>query len=179
MYAHRPVTVSEEEFLALPESMDHVELLDGEVIMAPAPSFLHQEILRRLVQRLSEWADRQPTPVTVGQNPLDIRFAPDRILQPDAFVILDKVNFRHRGPLDRVPDLCIEVRSPNDHGYDRVTKRLVYAEAGVREYWVVHLNGAMERWQGPGLEGTDLVGDHLTSPLLPGFTLDVRALFPE
>lgn len=176
---HHPVTVSEEEFLALPETMLKVELLDGEVIMAPAPSVLHQEILRRLVLELGLWARQQRDPVFVGQNPVDIRFGPDRILQPDAFVILGAVNLRHKGPLTRIPDLCIEVRSPNDRGYDRVTKRLLYAEAGVREYWVLHLDGAMERWWGAGLSDGEQVGDSLTTAVLPGFALDVRALFPD
>ena len=176
MLAHRTATVSEEEFLALPETMTKVELLDGEVIMAPAPSLLHQHVLRRIVRRLEDWAEAQPDPVFVGQNPVDIRFAPNRILQPDAFVILGEVDLHHRGPLTRIPDLCIEVRSPNDHGYDRVTKRLLYAEAGVREYWVAHLDGAMERWWGEGLADAEQVGDTLTTPLLPGFTLDVRSL---
>lgn len=179
MHAHRPVMVSEEEFLALPESVLKVELLDGEVIMAPSPSFLHQEIVRRLVLNLSAWADHQPAPVTVGLSPMDVRFAANRILQPDVFLILDQVDFHVDGPLTRIPDLCVEVRSPNDRGYDRVTKRLLYADAGVREYWVVHLDGAIERWWGEGLESAEPVGDQLTTPLLPGFTLDVRALFPK
>jgi Uma2 family endonuclease len=90
-----------------------------------------------------------------------------------------EVERNQRGPLTRIPDLCVEVRSPNDRGYDRVTKRLLYADAGVREYWVVHLDGALERWWGEGLESAEQVGDQLTTPLLPGLTLDVRALSPK
>jgi Uma2 family endonuclease len=73
--------VSEEEFLSLPESMDKVELLDGEVIVPPAPSFRHQEILGRLCAALRVWAQTYAAPITVGQSPLDVRFAANRILQ--------------------------------------------------------------------------------------------------
>src|SRR5688500_11006177 len=80
-----PRLVSEAEFLALPESMDKVELLDGEVVAPPAPSFGHQETQGRLIQALRNWAQAQPGPVVVGNAPFDIHFGPGRILQPDVF----------------------------------------------------------------------------------------------
>ena len=82
MHASARTLVSESEFLALPESHDKVELIDGEVIVSPSPTFWHQEVLRRLVHRLSRWADGRPD-VTIGQSPLDVRFGRDRILQPE------------------------------------------------------------------------------------------------
>jgi Uma2 family endonuclease len=86
----RPHTfVSEAEFLSLPETLDKVELIDGEIIVSPSPTFWHQELLRRIVYALGSWAGGQPGPVTVGQAPLDIRFGSGRILQPDAFVLFE------------------------------------------------------------------------------------------
>jgi len=49
--------VSEAEFLALPESMDKVELVDGEVVVAPAPSVKHQEILGRILFAFRLWVN--------------------------------------------------------------------------------------------------------------------------
>lgn len=71
----RPALVTEEEFLALPETMDRVELLDGEVIVAPFPNAWHQEILGRLVLALRTWAASHGGPAFVGMAPLDVRFA--------------------------------------------------------------------------------------------------------
>ena len=176
MQAHRRALVSEAEFLALPESTERVELLDGEVIVSPSPSFWHQEILRRIVFSLGQWAVRQTHPVTVGQSPLDVRFGPDRILQPDAFVILDAVAADHAGPIARIPDLCVEVLSTG-RLYDRVTKRFIYAQAGVREYWVVEPAGVVERFAGPELTQIEEVRARLTSPVLAGYELDLDALF--
>ena len=178
MQAARAALVSEEEFLALPESMNRVELLDGEVIVAPALTYWHQETLRRIVLALGVWARTYEGPITIGQSPVDIRFRPGRILQPDAFVHLARIPRDHKGPIDRVPEICIEVLSL-DRVYDRVTKRLVYAEAGVREYWVVDPAEVVEAWRGDGLAHAEHLRDRLTSPLLPVFELDLRALFAE
>jgi Uma2 family endonuclease len=170
--------VTEDEFLRLPESMAKVELVDGEVVVSPSPDFWHQELLRRVVVALSAWADRQKHPVTVGQAPLDVRFARGRILQPDAFVLFGAVAPSHEGPIDRVPELCIEVVS-SDRVHDRVTKRMIYAGSGVREYWIVEPAGIVERWTGPGLTRAEEVRGRLATPLLRGFRLDVKRLFAK
>ena len=171
-----PDRTSEADFLSWPESMSKLELLDGDVIASPAPRYGHQEVLRRIVLALDLWARGRG--VTVGLSPCDIRFRPGRILQPDAFVILDRIPLATTGPLARIPELCIEVLS-RDATYDRVTKRLVYAAAGVREFWAVDLAGHVERWTGEGLVEAETITDVLRTPILDGFELDVPALFAE
>jgi Uma2 family endonuclease len=176
MQAHVRTLVSEAEFLALPESTDKIELLDGEVIVSPSPTFWHQEVLRRIVLSLGQWATQRGARVTIGQAPLDVRFQQGRILQPDAFVILDVVPRDQSGPLARVPEICIEVLS-TDRVYDRVTKRMIYAQAGVQEYWVVEPAGLIERFSGPNLAQIEELRGHLTTPLLVGYDLDLDDLF--
>jgi Uma2 family endonuclease len=168
--------VSEAEFLSWPESTGRIELIDGLVVRRPAASFGHQKVLMRLVRRLEDWADGRP--VTVGQSPCDVRFGNNRILQPDAFVIFEPTRLSHRGPITRIPELCIEVLS-QDERYDRVTKRRIYAEAGVRELWLVDIAGVVERWTGEGLESMETIATTLRTPLLDGFELDVQALVAE
>jgi Uma2 family endonuclease len=169
--------VSEAEFLSLPESLERNELIDGEVIVSPSPKFWHQEILGRVVLALRNWAADRPA-VTVAQAPLDVRFGPNRILQPDAMVFLARIDRNQEGPIDRVPEICIEVLSSN-RAYDRLTKRFVYAEAGVSEYWMADPGGVIERRSGPGLSSSELVDDRLSSALLPGFELNVGKLFAD
>jgi Uma2 family endonuclease len=168
--------MSEAEFLRLPESMNKVELLDGEVVVAPSPTYRHQAILTRIVLALQVWAEKQKRPVTVCQSPLDVRFGAGRILQPDAFVLFGRVPLAHRGPINRIPRLCVEVLS-DERVHDRVTKRLLYAAAGVQELWIVDPAGSVERWTGKGLARNELVKRRLTTPLLPGFALEPRRLF--
>lgn len=166
--------VTEAEFLSLPETTERVELVDGEVLVSPSPSFWHQEILARIVHALRDWAAARPD-VSVAQAPLDVRFGVARILQPDAMVFLRRL-VDQEGPLDSIPELCIEVLSRN-RAYDRITKRFLYAEAGVREYWIVDPAGLVERRTGDGLSQAEEVTRTLDSALLPGFSLDLSAVF--
>lgn len=107
---------------------------------------------------------------------MDVRFAPGRILQPDAMVFLATLDRQVAQPLDRIPEICIEVLS-SARTYDRVTKRFLYAEAEVVEYWIVDPSGVVEQRSGPGLARGEDRERRLESPLLPGFLLDVGALF--
>lgn len=175
MHVARPTLVTEEEFLALPETLDKVELIDGEVFVAPSPTYGHQWIVRKILVALSVWADGRKEPFTVGQAPSDIRFAHGRILQPDVYVVHGHVPLDTQGPLDVIPFLCVEVLS-KDRRHDRVTKRFVYAAAGVAEYWVVEQQGLVERWTGDDLDIAEEVTGVLTSKHLPGFSLDLATL---
>lgn len=172
----RPALVTEEEFLALPESMERIELLDGEVIVSPSPSPWHQELLGRIVGSLRGWAARQERPVFVGLAPLDVRFGSGRILQPGVFVVLAPVSFDDQGPLDRVPEICVEILSTN-RSFDRLTKRVVYASSGVQELWLVEPGGLIERRHGRGLNEAEELTETLRTPLLARYELDVAGLF--
>ncbi|MDP2314423.1 MAG: Uma2 family endonuclease [Pseudomonadota bacterium] len=167
--------VTEEEFFELPESHDHIELLDGEVILAPAPTSAHQILVHYLSIELGLWA-RQHRPAFVGLSPFDVRIAPGRVVQPDLFVLLDGLPSQ-QGVFHGVPGLTIEVLS-DDRRYDRLAKRLVYAEAGVKEYWIVDRRRRLIEVV-RGLETVAEIEDRLASELLPGFTLDVKALFED
>ena len=172
----RTSLVTEAEFLSLPESLDKIELIDGEVILSPSPTAAHQLAVQTILVGLVEWARRQPGPVTVGQAPWDVRFGDGRILQPDLFVVLDRVSREQAGPLDRVPELCVEVLSGN-RAHDRLTKRFIYGQSGVQEYWIIDTAGSVERWIGDGLSRREEIAGVLRTPLLPGFSLDVERLW--
>src|SRR5215475_5823422 len=75
----RPWT--EDEYLALGETLDRVELLDGDLHMSPAPTRRHQRISRRLANAL-EAADPD-LDVDVEVN---VRLRPGTIVVPDIVV---------------------------------------------------------------------------------------------
>ena len=171
--------MTEAEFLALPETMTKTELFDGELVCEPSPGFGHQDLVGRLLFLMSSWAAGRVPPVQICLSPLDVRLAPGRILQPDLFLYLEPLARPVSMPITRVPDLCIEVVSRR-RLYDRVTKRLAYAEAGVREYWtVVPALGFVERWTGPALATREECRVALTTTLLPDLTLDVAAILAD
>lgn len=62
--------MSEAEFRRIPESTAKIELLDGELVVSPRPTYWNQEIVGRLIVALRTWAAAQSRPVTVGHAPL-------------------------------------------------------------------------------------------------------------
>lgn len=171
--------VTEEEFLDQPESTERVELIDGEIYVAPSATYVHQLICREVTYQLEVWLRARPEPQpVVCQAPCDIRFGRDRILQPDVFVFIDSRPGTDEMPLRAIPDLCIEVLSQK-RTYDRITKRAIYAEAGVRELWTIDPRGFVERWSGPHLDERLSCIETLTTPLLPDFVLNISAVFPQ
>lgn len=80
-------------------------------------------------------------------------------------------------PVRAVPDLVVEVLCGN-RLHDRVTKRLLYADAGVLEYWMVDLaERHVEVGLGPGLRTVRLERGLLTSPHIDGFSLELAPVF--
>lgn len=174
-----------EELVAeMPETNQPCELWDGELIMSPAPSFYHQEITLRFYRQLYEWVSRRKLGKAVA-GPIDMVLSPHRVTQPDvAFIAQDRLGIITRtinGPVD----LAAEIISLGDRNRDRIEKRDLYEQYGVREYWlidpeaqtveVLHLEGG--RYQ-LFMRGTP--GQIAASKLLPGFETQVAALFrPE
>lgn len=172
-----PTPTTELEFLSLPKSNQRIELVDGEVIAAPSPTLRHQELLGRVYESLRAWARAGAVDTTVVQAPLDVRFAPGRILQPDVMVFLPALPADIELPVSRVPSLVIEVVSSN-RIYDRVAKRAIYGNAGTQEYWLVDsLNNYVEVCCAEGLLTSRIETGQLRTSVLPGFTLDLVALF--
>lgn len=100
--------------------------------MTPAPEPAHQRVSRRLFRLLE---DACPEGHEVFYAPIDYdlpgghRVEPDLVIAPDASVG-DK---RLSGPVL----LLVEIVSPGSEVHDTVTKREVYARAGVPAYWIV------------------------------------------
>jgi Uma2 family endonuclease len=70
--------------------------------------------------------------------PLDVFFQGADPVQPDIVVLLPESAAVGAGRgVEGVPDFLIEVLSPSNRGHGLLTKRALYARAGVREYWIV------------------------------------------
>jgi Uma2 family endonuclease len=104
------------------ESNRPCELWDGELIMSPAPSFYHQEIVLRFSNQLYDWVFKHKRAKVVS-GPIDMVPSPHRVMQPD-------VVFNSRDRLDIIAktingpvDLVTEVISLGDRNRDRIEKR--------------------------------------------------------
>jgi Uma2 family endonuclease len=167
------------ELLALPDDGLRHELLDGEHVVTPAPTRIHQRALAELYYALrQELATRAD--VETLFSPADIQLGPRTLLQPDLFVLPRGPEGTNREWKDApLPFLAVEVLSRATAARDRGKKRRLYLEAGVEEYWIVDLDARLvERWR-PGDERPEIVHDSLAWSLQIGVsgTIDLPELF--
>jgi Uma2 family endonuclease len=115
-----------------PDDGHRYELLDGVLIVTPAPSPRHQDAAFALGRLLHSHC---PPELKVLMAPLDVDLAEDTLLQPDVVVFRrEQADSRevHGAPL-----LAVEVLSPSTRRFDLHLKRSRYEAAGARSYWVV------------------------------------------
>jgi Uma2 family endonuclease len=126
-----------EDYAKLPDDGQRYEVVNGVLIMTPAPTPLHQDITGEIYSYLRthvKLAGRG----RVFMGPIDVHLGPKNVVQPDVLVVLNE-------HLDRIaakkiigaPDLVVEVASPSTAALDRIAKYDIYARAGVPEYWIV------------------------------------------
>jgi Uma2 family endonuclease len=109
------------------------ELIDGSLVVSPAPFLRHQVAVRELVAILQ--AARTSDTVVVPA-PYDWRIAATtESFQPDA-VVIQRSDADLDGPLRATPLLIVEVLSGDD-ARDRVFKRARYEALQVPAYWLV------------------------------------------
>ena len=129
-----------DEFARLPEAEGIAyELDEGELLMEPSPTFLHNRIRDRLARYLAEFvAAHRLGEITVE---MDFRLGPETVRNPDiAFVTnahLKNIDV-NRSPVDGAPALAVEVISPNNLAQDTLKKVSQYLAAGAKAVWLVY-----------------------------------------
>lgn len=127
---------TETEFWALPEDKgQRIELLDGSLLVSPAPKSGHQRITRRLANFLE-------TGLPVGWEVLEgvnVRMAPGRVLIPDVAVVQARKDVVAYEAAEVV--LVAEVVPPSTAVQDHVLKRSLYAAASIPRYLIVEADG--------------------------------------
>jgi Uma2 family endonuclease len=177
---------SEADYLRLTNETNHlVELVDGNLEVLAMPKTSHQLIVQFLFKLLSGFIGRQDSGVVFFAG-LRLKIRPRTIREPDV-VYISRDNYSLVGE-DYVSaaNLAMEVVSPDDESHDRdyVKKRRDYAEAGIKEYWIVDpqaerivvlvLDGDKYR-----VHGEFAPGELASSVLLAGFEVDVAATLAE
>jgi len=138
-----------DELELLPDDGNRYEIVDGELLVTPAPSWTHQGAAFELAVTLKSYAELQGLQCILA--PADVTFSPSRVVEPDVFVV-PLVDGR---PAARFEDvgrlvLAVEVLSPSTARADRQVKRRLYQSQGVPEYWIVDADVRLvERWR-PG-----------------------------
>ena len=166
-----------------PETMERLEIIDGEVIRVASPTLYHQITLANLNEPVRIFV-RNRKLGTVVFAPMDVVVQRDplRVRQPDLLFVS---NERAEILGDRIyggPDLVVEILSPSNRGAYIENKLADYARINVRECWLVclpmrtvdilRLEGG--EWRLAGVRGP---GDRVESGVLPGLDLEVDRIF--
>ena len=175
---------SEEAYFDLTDGSNRrIEFTDGRLEFVEMPTLVHETLVQFLLFALHPYV-KQRKLGDVFNAGIRLRIRPNKVRLPD-IIFLHKDNFHARH--NRVwhgADLVMEVVSdgPKDRKRDYEEKLSDYAEGGVSEYWIVDYekrfvtvcqleeNSYVER-------GQYAPGQHASSVLLDGFSVDVTALF--
>ena len=159
------------------------ELLDGDLLLTPAPNLKHQRLQLRLGMRLAQFIEERG----LGElffAPCDVVLTDTDVVQPDLlFVSRERRHLLENGDNVRgAPDFVVEILSPATVYRDRGYKRALYAKHGVQEYWLVDPvaeNVSILRPRAGALVVAHTFGhkETLRSPLLAGFELDLDDIF--
>lgn len=128
---------TEADYYALPEDV-RAELIDGQIYYQAAPSRIHQKILSEVHTVINNYIKSKGGSCEVYPAPFAVKLHEDRktIVEPDLSVICDREKLTDKG-CTGAPDWIIEIISPSNSSHDYIRKLNLYADAGVREYWIV------------------------------------------
>jgi Uma2 family endonuclease len=169
-----------EDLAGFPEDNLRREIIDGELIVTPAPGGRHQDAVRELTISLGLWSREHGGKVYPA--PRDVFFTDSDVVEPDVVFVgpdhLERVEERFvRG----APDVAVEVSSPSTRRLELHRKRDLYEKGGVTEYWYVDLDSdrvEVYRLRG-GAYGSPVLlrrGEIIESPLLPGLAIPVEEI---
>jgi Uma2 family endonuclease len=168
-----------EDLLRTPKDGMKYELVDGEILVSPA-GMRHSHIAARILHRLADYLDRNPVGEVFSEN-VGIQFPSGNVRSPDVtFVSTAKLPGGVPESFGEViPDLAVEVLSPNDSMTQIGRKIGEYFENGVPLVWLVDPKRQTVTVY-RSLTDTERLDIHATitaEPVLPGFSATVRSFF--
>jgi Uma2 family endonuclease len=124
------------DYARLPDDGNRYEVIDGELLVTPAPSPLHQRILARLLMVIDPYVERHGLGVMLPD--VDLLFQSGQFLRPDFLVVPEasRAGITKRG-IEMAPLLVVEILSPTSGSIDLVKKPARYGDFGIPEYWVI------------------------------------------
>lgn len=162
----RSRALTRSDLAQVPDDGHRYELVDGALVVTPAPSVRHQRAVGRLFLLLH---DACPDELEVFVAPLAVALADDTEVQPD--VLVARRSDLTERDLPAAPLLAVEVLSPSTRLVDLELKRARHEEAGTAAYWVVDpdLPGlrAWELRDGAYVEVADVRGDEVFHARVP------------
>jgi Uma2 family endonuclease len=131
-------TFTTDDLRSFPEDGQRYELVEGMLLVTPAPGSAHQVVLGRIASAVHGHLATEGLAYAV--SPGEIEVAPKTLLDPDLLVF--PATYAPGTPWRRMSEwwLAAEVFSSSSRMYDRAYKRDAYLSLGVREVWLVDLD---------------------------------------
>lgn len=129
-----------EQFLNLPEADESFELIDGEAIKKMSPKYFHSSLTTMFWIEISGWFDGRGR-VRVEWSVSLKRRGKDWVPVPDLlYVSFDRLaaDWHEDTPCPALPELVIEIVSPDQTFNQLAQKATDYLSAGVERVWVVY-----------------------------------------
>ena len=124
------------DYCATPDD-ERYELLNGKLMMVPAPNMKHQKVLVRLTEKLNSFSEAHGLG-EVYVAPCDVFLSDTDVVQPDLlFISRAREHTLTDANVRGAPDLVIEILSPSTADRDLGYKHDLYGRHGVLEYWIV------------------------------------------
>jgi Uma2 family endonuclease len=175
-----------EDYVAIPQGDRQYWLVDGDLVVN-SPSYDHQRLVVELVSLLRAWTAAGPDR-GIALISVDARLDDRNVYQPDVWwLAAEHADRLVAGRLVGPPDLAIEVLSLSTQHLDRGPKLRGYERSGCGEVWLVDGSARRvsvhRRFAAPSAQFDTRLelgpADVLSSPLLPGFALDLSVLFAD
>ncbi len=113
-----------------------VEIIEGDLFIAPSPTVVHQKISGDLAFLLKDHV-RKNQLGEVLCAPVDVLFSERDVSVPDIlFISKARNHILTKKNVQGAPDLIVEILSSN-RDLDLVKKKAMYERHGVLEYWIV------------------------------------------
>ncbi len=176
--------LSLQEFLALPQSSERYELVDGKLVAKMNPTTPHSRVQKRLLRLIDDWCDK----TDIGEvNPewavALVRRGVDWSPVPDlTYISSDQVppDWDGEGVCPGIPLLVVEILSPGQSFGQMTQKATDYLLAGIDRVWVVDTTAqSITVFQRDSLPQTFWSDGTIEDPLLPDFVLPVSRLFAK
>ena len=122
---------SRADLAELPDDGHRYEVVDGALVVTPAPLAAHQDALTGIFRQLLSGS---PSGLRVLVAPLDVTLDDRTVVQPD-LLVARRDRIERRGVRGR-PELAVEILSPGSQVVDRNLKFERYERAGTPAYWL-------------------------------------------